>query len=191
MVSRTAKSTIFQSLFFFVDYYKVWVLASIRRSVCMSNSHRSLCVSISGTDAGLCIYAMVVFQWHKNKKIFSDFSIFTKSSRQRNNAECGMVVSCPLISSSLIPFPSLLGPFCVHQLQLLSPSASWSIYFSALEQGQIIFHFFYFHLFFILWSAGTAISTGRKKMSVWLNNTGFSLLARFWESICISKSQRS
>ena len=51
----TAKSTIWQILFFFfllffffffffADYYKVCLLADIWGSVCMSKSHRSLCV---------------------------------------------------------------------------------------------------------------------------------------------------
>ena len=52
----TAKSTIWQSLFFFVDYYKVW--SSSRDSVirCMSNSYRSLCESFFRAAAELCIY---------------------------------------------------------------------------------------------------------------------------------------
>ena len=35
--------------------------AEIRWSVCMSKSHRSLCVSFSWTGAGLCIYHLVVW----------------------------------------------------------------------------------------------------------------------------------
>ena len=58
----TAKSTILLIfLFFFVDYYKVWFLAEIRWCVCMSKSHRSLCVSFSKTGAGLCIYHLLVW----------------------------------------------------------------------------------------------------------------------------------
>ena len=57
----TAKSTILQVLFFFVDYYKAWFLAEIRRSVYMSKPHRSLCVSFSRTGAGLCIYHLFVW----------------------------------------------------------------------------------------------------------------------------------
>ena len=53
----TAKSTILQILFFFVDYYK----AGICWSVCMLKSHRSLCLSFSRTGAGLCIYHL--FGW--------------------------------------------------------------------------------------------------------------------------------
>ena len=37
------------------------LLAEIRWSVCMSKSHRSLCVSFSTTDAGLCIYHLFIW----------------------------------------------------------------------------------------------------------------------------------
>ena len=36
-------------------------LAEIRWSVCMSKSHRSLCVSFSRTSAGLCIYHLLAW----------------------------------------------------------------------------------------------------------------------------------
>ena len=61
----TAKSTILQILavffFFFVFFFYVFLLRSgllteIRWSVCISKSHRSLRVSFSRADAGLCIY---------------------------------------------------------------------------------------------------------------------------------------
>ena len=39
-------------------------LTYIRWSVCVSKSHRSLCVLLSRTDAGLCIYHMCVWSTH-------------------------------------------------------------------------------------------------------------------------------
>ena len=59
----TAKSTILQALFFFflLIIIKSGRLAAIRWSVCMSKSHRSLCVSFSRTGAGLCIYHLFVW----------------------------------------------------------------------------------------------------------------------------------
>ena len=51
----TAKLTILQILFFFVDYYKVW----IKWSVCMLKSYRSLCVSFSRTGAGLLLLSLL------------------------------------------------------------------------------------------------------------------------------------
>ena len=57
-----AKSTILQILFFFflLIIIRSGLLAEIRWSVCMSKSHRSLCVSFSRTGAGLCIYLLLV-----------------------------------------------------------------------------------------------------------------------------------
>ena len=68
----TAKSTILQILFFLLIIVRCGLLAEIRCSVCMSKSHRSLCLSFSRTGAGLCIYHLLVwsnlnflhiFQW--------------------------------------------------------------------------------------------------------------------------------
>ena len=58
---RTAKSTILHALFFFFFFF-CWLLLSLvfwprlGDPVCMPKSHRSLCVSFSRKDAGLCIY---------------------------------------------------------------------------------------------------------------------------------------
>ena len=57
----TAKSTILQVLFFLLIMIKSGLLAEIRWSVCMSKSHRSLCVSFSRTGAGLYVYHL--FLW--------------------------------------------------------------------------------------------------------------------------------
>ena len=58
----TAKSTIFQILFFFLlIIIRSGRLAGIRWSVCMLKSHRSLCVSFSRTGAGLCMYHLLVW----------------------------------------------------------------------------------------------------------------------------------
>ena len=59
--AETAESTILQVLFFLLIIIKSGLLAEIRRSVCMSKSYRSLCVSFSGTGAGLCIYHLFVW----------------------------------------------------------------------------------------------------------------------------------
>ena len=62
----TAKSTILQVFFsFFLSFFFIIIrsglLAEIRWSVCMSKSHRSLCVSFSRTGAGLCIYHLLAW----------------------------------------------------------------------------------------------------------------------------------
>ena len=55
-----AKSTILQVLFFLLIIIRSGLLDEIRWSVCMSLSHRSLCVSFSKTGVGLCIYHLFV-----------------------------------------------------------------------------------------------------------------------------------
>ena len=58
----TAKSTILQVLFILlIIIIRFGLLAEIRWSVCMSKSHRSLCVLFSKTVAGLCIYHLFVW----------------------------------------------------------------------------------------------------------------------------------
>ena len=61
----TAKSTILQIFFFFFFFLLIIIRsglrAEIRWSVCMSKSHRSLCVSFSRTGAGLCIYHLLAW----------------------------------------------------------------------------------------------------------------------------------
>ena len=57
----TAKSTILQILFFLLIIIRSGLRAEIRWSVCISMSHRSLCVSFSRTGAGLCIYHLLAW----------------------------------------------------------------------------------------------------------------------------------
>ena len=59
--ARTAKSTILQIPFFLLIIIWSGRLAKIRRCICTSKYHRSLCVSFSSTGAGLCIYHLFVW----------------------------------------------------------------------------------------------------------------------------------
>ena len=59
--ARTAKSMILQVLLFLFIIIRSGLLAEIRWFVCVSKSHRSLCVSFSRTDAWLCIYHLFVW----------------------------------------------------------------------------------------------------------------------------------
>ena len=58
--ARTAKSTILQVLFFLLIIFSSGFLAEIKWSVCISKSHRSLCVLFSRTGARLWIYHLFV-----------------------------------------------------------------------------------------------------------------------------------
>ena len=56
------QSSQFCNFFFFLLFIiRSRLLAQIRCSVCMSKSHRSLCVLFSRTDAGLCRYHLFVW----------------------------------------------------------------------------------------------------------------------------------
>ena len=59
-VSRDSKVDSFADFLFLLIIIKSGLLAEIRWFVCMSKSHRSLCVSFSRTGAGLCIYHLFV-----------------------------------------------------------------------------------------------------------------------------------
>ena len=62
VVSWDSKVSSIAILFFFLllIIIRSVLLAEIRRSACMSKSHRCLCVSFSRTGAGLCIYHLLV-----------------------------------------------------------------------------------------------------------------------------------
>ena len=59
--ARTAKSTILQVLSFLLIIIRSGCLVEIRWSVCISKSQRSLCVSFSRKDAGLCTNHLLVW----------------------------------------------------------------------------------------------------------------------------------
>ena len=60
-LAGTEKPTFLQVFFFLLIIIRSGLQAEIRWSVCMSKSHRSLCVSFSRTGAGLCIYHLFVW----------------------------------------------------------------------------------------------------------------------------------
>ena len=59
--ARTAKLTILQIFFFLLIIIRSGLRPEIRWSVCISKSHRSLWVSFSRTDTGLCIYYLLAW----------------------------------------------------------------------------------------------------------------------------------
>ena len=61
LLKSPAKSTFLKVLFFLLITIRSGLLAKIRWSVCMLKSQKSLCVSFSMTDAGLCIYHLFVW----------------------------------------------------------------------------------------------------------------------------------
>ena len=61
VINRDSKIDNFASSLFLLIIIRSGLLAGIRRSMCMSKSHRSLCVSFSWTGAGLCMYYLFVW----------------------------------------------------------------------------------------------------------------------------------
>ena len=62
MINRASKINNFaSSLFLLLIIIRSGLLAEIRLSVCMSNSHRSLCGLFPRSYAGLCIYHLLVW----------------------------------------------------------------------------------------------------------------------------------
>ena len=62
VVSRDSKVDNFAEFLFLLIIIRSGLLAEIRRSVCITKTHRSLCVSFSRTGAGLCIYHLLAWQ---------------------------------------------------------------------------------------------------------------------------------
>ena len=61
VLSRDSKVNNFVKSLFLLIIIKSGFLAEMRWSVCMSKSHRSLCMSFSRTSARLCIYHLLVW----------------------------------------------------------------------------------------------------------------------------------
>ena len=107
----TAKSTVLQILFFLLIIMRPGLLAGIRWSVFMLKSHRSLCVSLSRTGAGLCIYHLFVW-WNWNFLHISQWNTLPTQS-------CLALFSfCANLLHSLIMWliVSSLSPHSLHLL---------------------------------------------------------------------------
>ena len=107
----TAKSTILQVLFLLLIIIWSGLWPRFRWSVCMSKSHRSLCVSFSRTGAGLCICHLFVWSNFNFLHIFQWIPLPTQS--------CLVLYSfCDNLLHSLIMWlmVSSLPPYSWHLL---------------------------------------------------------------------------
>ena len=105
------QSKILQILFFFLlIIMRSGLLAEIRWSICMSKSQRSLCVSFSRTDDGLCIYHLFVWSNLDFLNISQWITLPTQS--------CLVLYSCANLLHSLIMWLMVLSlsPHCLHLL---------------------------------------------------------------------------
>ena len=115
----TAMLTNLQILYFFITIWSDF-LDEIRWSVCMSNPHRCLCMSFSGTGAGLCTYHLSV--WSK-----------------LNVLHISQLITLPT-QSCLI-----LYSFCA---QLLQSHIMWWIFSSLSLHSLHLLFFFFFSLIY-------------------------------------------
>ena len=112
----TQKSTILQVLFFFLFFFFFIIirsgrLAEIRWSVYVSKSHRSLYVSFSRTNAGLCIYHLFVWS---NLNFLHNFPEITLPTQL-----CLVLYSfCTILLHSLIMW-LIVSSLLPHNLHLL------------------------------------------------------------------------
>ena len=102
--------------------YFSFFLVLIRWSVCMSKSHKSLCVSFSRTDAGLCIY-------HYNNYYYS-LRCFPTSVSWRSLTEVW-------VTTSLLKSPGLFSVFWAILTML---SVRWSSVRPPISNTSIIIH---------------------------------------------------
>ncbi len=84
------------------------------------------------------------------------FSVFWYSGRSQQCCSLDYLDSSSILSHSSTLSSSLLGPFQLHQSQMVSPSPSFSSAFSVLWQGPRICLSFRFLSYFTLWSAETS-----------------------------------
>ena len=108
-LAGTANSTNLQVLLFLLIILRTGLLVEIRWSVCMSKSHRSLCVSFSRTGAGLCIYHLFVWS-NLNFLLISQW--ITLSTQSVLYSFCANL----LLSFIMWLMVSSLSPHCLHLL---------------------------------------------------------------------------
>ena len=132
--ARTPKSTILQDLFFFLllIIIRFGLLAEIRWSVCMSKSHRNLCVSFSRTNAELCIYHLFVWS-------------------NLNFLEISLWINLPTQSClALYPFCANLLHSLIMWLMVSSQSLHHLHLLFAILLRLIYYYYYYYYYYFIL-----------------------------------------
>ena len=128
----TAKSTIFQVLFFLLVITRSGLLAEIRWSICMSKSHRSLCGLFSRIDAGLCIYHLFVWSNLNSLHISQWITLPTQSCLVLYSFCALLLLFNSLwvfnISISWWPFTSQVSRTLLSILAILNNVVVWMIF---------------------------------------------------------------
>ena len=154
----TAKSTILQVLFFFFFFFVLLIiirsglLAEIRWSVCMSKSHRSLCVLFSRTGAGLCIYHLFVWSNLIFLHISQWITLPTQSCLVLYSFCANLLHSLIiwLIVSSLSPHSLHLLFCCVLSILALIWLILTALFCAAIRRDSVSllkFHYYYYYYY--------------------------------------------
>ena len=143
----TAKSTILQIIFFLFIITRSGHLAEIRWSVCMSKSHRSLCVFFfSKTDAGLCIYHLLAWSNLNFLLIFQGITLPSHSCLDSYSFWANLLYTLIMLLtiSSRSPHSLHLLFYCVLSILALIRLALMALYCVAIMSDSVSllkFHF--------------------------------------------------
>ena len=147
----TAKSTIRQVLFSFFSCWSSY-LAEIRWSVCISKSQKSLCISLSRIDSGLCIYQSL--EWSNFNFLHNSHWIILSTQ------SCLVLYSfCDCLLQSLIVWLIVSSPlvplFPSRPVRSFGNFSCSTVFFNSLARSRYL-SFFSLSFNFTLWSAGVA-----------------------------------
>ena len=140
VVSRDSKvHNLANFLFFWLIIIRSGLLAEIMWSVCISKSHRSLCLSFSSTGAGLCIYHLLAWSNLNFLHISQWITLPTQSCLALNSFYANLLHSLImwLMVSSLSPHSLYLLFCCV--LSILALIWLVLIVLFVLPLGEILF----------------------------------------------------
>ena len=137
--ARTAKSTILQIFFFLLIIIRSGLRAEIKWSLCISKSHRSLCVSFSRTGTGLCIYHLLAWSNLNFLLISQLITLPDQSCLVLYSFDANLLHSLImwLIVSSLSPHSLHLLFYCVLSILGLIWLVPWRCFM--LPLGEILF----------------------------------------------------
>ena len=135
----TAKSTILQVLFFLLIIIRSGLLAEITWSVCMSKSHRSLCVLFSRTGVGLCIYHLFVWSNFNFLHISQWITLPTQSCLVLHSFCANLLDSLImwLMVSSLSPHSLYLQFCCVLSILALIWLVLMALFCAAIRRDSV------------------------------------------------------
>ena len=129
----------FARFLFLLILIRFGLLAKIRWSVCMSKSHRSLCVSFSRTDAWLCIYHLFVWSNFNFLHNFQWITLPTQSCLVSYSICANLLHSLImwLIVSSLSPHSLHLLFCCVLPILALIWLVLLKLFFAAFRRDSV------------------------------------------------------